>query len=96
MRPLGTFTVDASHPSLPGHFPGRPLAPGVLLLDEAAALILAACPGQRIAGYAAVRFIRPVRPGDVVQVGIDGAAFRCAVGDQAVLTGTIDLAPEPP
>ena len=25
--------VAADHPALPGHFPGRPIVPGVLLLD---------------------------------------------------------------
>ncbi|TMH30716.1 MAG: hypothetical protein E6H58_13650 [Betaproteobacteria bacterium] len=28
------FVVAADHPSLPGHFPGRPIVPGVLLLDR--------------------------------------------------------------
>jgi 3-hydroxyacyl-[acyl-carrier-protein] dehydratase len=26
--------IEADHPSLPGHFPGHPLVPGVLLLDR--------------------------------------------------------------
>jgi 3-hydroxyacyl-[acyl-carrier-protein] dehydratase len=31
---ISTLRIDASHPSLPGHFPGRPIVPGVLLLDQ--------------------------------------------------------------
>jgi len=28
------FSVPNDHPALPGHFPGRPIVPGVLLLDQ--------------------------------------------------------------
>jgi 3-hydroxyacyl-[acyl-carrier-protein] dehydratase len=31
---VSTLRIDARHPSLPGHFPGRPIVPGVLLLDQ--------------------------------------------------------------
>jgi 3-hydroxymyristoyl/3-hydroxydecanoyl-(acyl carrier protein) dehydratase len=36
MSPAAHATVlriDANHPSLPGHFPGQPIVPGVVLLD---------------------------------------------------------------
>jgi len=29
-----TVTIGAEHPALAGHFPGAPILPGVLLLDE--------------------------------------------------------------
>jgi 3-hydroxyacyl-[acyl-carrier-protein] dehydratase len=34
-RPVhrATVRIPASHPALPGHFPGRPIVPGVVLLQ---------------------------------------------------------------
>jgi 3-hydroxymyristoyl/3-hydroxydecanoyl-(acyl carrier protein) dehydratase len=28
------FTVSNNHPAIPGHFPGRPIVPGVLIIDK--------------------------------------------------------------
>ena len=99
MRPVGAFRIPASHPSLPGHFPGRPLTPGVVLLDAAFALILAQYPGQAVTGLPAVKFTRPVLPGEQVDVscaaspGGEGVrlAFACAVAGQDVLRGSMTL-----
>jgi 3-hydroxyacyl-[acyl-carrier-protein] dehydratase len=33
------FTISADHPCLPGHFPGRPIVPGVVVLDHVLAAI---------------------------------------------------------
>ncbi len=88
MRELGTFTIEASHPALEGHFPGRPIVPGVVLLDHVMAL------AGGVAGFGAVKFTRPVRPGDTVVVRVDdetvgGERFEAAVGGQTVLSGTL-------
>lgn len=93
MRPVHTFLIDPGHPALDGHFPGRPVMPGVVLLDE----VLAAA--EREAGLAPplrldrVKFTSPVLPGDTVTVLLDAVtsggtfAFACAVGDRRVLSG---------
>ena len=92
MRPAGSFTIPPQHPSLPGHFPGRPIVPGVTLLDEAAALILAAEPGRALAGFPAVRFTHPVRPGERVDVEYADECFTCNIAGRTVLSGTVSLA----
>ncbi|MBC7800134.1 MAG: beta-hydroxyacyl-ACP dehydratase, partial [Gemmatimonadaceae bacterium] len=66
MDAIGEFDIPHDHPCLPGHFPGRPIVPGVVLLDAAFALILAGHPGQRVTGLPSIKFTHPVRPGDTV------------------------------
>jgi 3-hydroxyacyl-[acyl-carrier-protein] dehydratase len=56
--------IGASHPALPGHFPGQPLVPGVLLLEEVA-LALRAWRGQRLAQVVEAKFMAPLRPDDI-------------------------------
>lgn len=55
--------IGAGHPCLPGHFPGQPVVPGVVLLDFAArALGEALGRGVRIVAIPAVKFLRPCLP----------------------------------
>jgi len=53
--------IPAEHPSLPGHFPGNPVVPGVVLLDQMASALERAGAG-RFARIAAVKFIAPLLP----------------------------------
>jgi 3-hydroxyacyl-[acyl-carrier-protein] dehydratase len=66
---IATFTISHDHPALPGHFPGRPIVPGVVVLNEAyrAALKqLGSLPA--IVGISQVKFLAPLLPGDVANV----------------------------
>lgn len=66
--------VTVNEPFFPGHFPGLPTMPGVLILEsmaQAGALILYSVDEHRgkmlyLAGAERVRFKRPVVPGDVL------------------------------
>jgi acyl-CoA synthetase (AMP-forming)/AMP-acid ligase II/3-hydroxymyristoyl/3-hydroxydecanoyl-(acyl carrier protein) dehydratase len=81
-------TIGADHPALPGHFPGRPIVPGVVLLDRIDALLRDR--GLQIAECVHVKFIEAVAPLEplALRVEIDGdlaarftihSASRCAV-----------------
>jgi 3-hydroxyacyl-[acyl-carrier-protein] dehydratase len=96
MASAGQFSVPADHACLPGHFPGRPVVPGVVLLDEAFALILAGRPGERLAAVDSVKFLVPVLPEQRVAVTWtetppDRIAFSCVVMERTVLRGRARL-----
>ncbi|HEY8682964.1 MAG TPA: hypothetical protein VIM06_07315, partial [Rhodanobacter sp.] len=56
-----TLCVEAEHPALPGHFPGHPLVPGVILLEQVA-LALRAWRGQRLVRVLEAKFVAPLLP----------------------------------
>jgi 3-hydroxymyristoyl/3-hydroxydecanoyl-(acyl carrier protein) dehydratase len=92
------FTIGAGHPSLPGHFPGNPIVPGVVILGEVVAALRAALPGLRVSGMAQVKFLAPLRPGEAVWVAIERtsdaqAQFQCCARDTVITSGTLRLVP---
>jgi len=98
MEGTASFSVPAEHPCLPGHFSSGSIVPGVVLLDEAFALILAGNPGQVVVGLPSVKFVRPVLPAQRVTVSWHETAgrriaFACAVAAQTVLHGSVLLGP---
>jgi 3-hydroxyacyl-[acyl-carrier-protein] dehydratase len=56
-----TLCIDAGHPALPGHFPGDPLVPGVIMLERVA-LAMRAWRGQRLARVLEAKFMAPLLP----------------------------------
>ena len=93
MRGTTSFTIGPEHPTLPGHFPGFPIVPGVLLLDEVLRTLEAV---DRHARWriAQAKFLKPVRPGETLALeqepGADGTVhFRVLCAGQAVAVGTL-------
>ncbi len=85
-RILALKNVSANEPHFPGHFPRRPVMPGVLILEamaQAAGILVFRTLGTKpddksvyyYAGIDNARFKRPVEPGDqlLIEVTIQGS-----------------------
>jgi len=95
MGAVTTVTIAAEHPALAGHFPGAPILPGVLLLDEMVRAV-----GQERAQDArgwrigAAKFLKPVRPGETLTLEHDALpngsiTFRISSAGQPVAHGIL-------
>jgi 3-hydroxymyristoyl/3-hydroxydecanoyl-(acyl carrier protein) dehydratase len=83
------------HPAAQGHFPGNPIIPGAVLLDETlraieAGLEVSLAPFR----IRSAKFLHPARPGDRMLIRYSRTPggeirFTCAVGETPVLTGQI-------
>lgn len=87
------WRVPVDHPAFAGHFPGRPILPGVLLLDHAVWLAQTQLGHTQGAGQIAqVKFLSPGGPGEelrfVFSRSARGAlAFAVHSGAREVATG---------
>jgi 3-hydroxyacyl-[acyl-carrier-protein] dehydratase len=60
------LTVAADHPAYAGHFPGSPVLPGVVLLDEALLALERHGRGPGRWQVATAKFLSAVRPGEAL------------------------------
>lgn len=88
------FSVPADHPSLPGHFPGRPIVPGVVLLEHVLEAIEATHgPLGAPLRLPQVKFAQPLLPGERADIQLSGEAprwrFRVLRGDTLLASGDV-------
>lgn len=91
VRPL---RFDAAHPSFAGHFPGRPIVAGVLLL-EAAATALRDWRGLAVSQVVDAKFLAPLLPGEDAElelVALDASRFRFTIrrAAETLARGTLE------
>jgi len=70
------FRIPSDDPCLDGHFPGRPLVPGVVLLERVLAAVEAGHGPLGPLRLPQVKFLRPLLPGQEAEVVLSGAAPR--------------------
>lgn len=89
--------IPANHPALPGHFPGHPVVPGVLLLDAVVqALAQHVGYATRVTGFPAVKFLAPLLPQREFEIAfsakrIGQAQFEIMADGEKLASGTVDF-----
>jgi 3-hydroxymyristoyl/3-hydroxydecanoyl-(acyl carrier protein) dehydratase len=89
-------SISSHHPSLPDHFPGNPLVPGVVLLEEVIATANQA--GYAVTGIPAARLLNPLAPDEAFLIhlsckGSKELAFRVEAEDtQSLARGRLATA----
>src|SRR5262249_18337410 len=84
-------SVAADHPALPGHFPGRPIIPGVVLLQLVETMLVQS--GYQVRECTEAKFRAPVAPAvpislevEVDQNGV--ARFVATASGSTAMAGT--------
>lgn len=94
-EPIVWRTIPAHHPALPGHFPGHPVVPGVVILSEVwDALAASAGRPVRCRGWPSVKFLAPLLPEEPFTVeleftGPEAARFTCRNSERPLASGTV-------
>jgi 3-hydroxyacyl-[acyl-carrier-protein] dehydratase len=94
-----SFTIPLNHPALPGHFPGNPVVPGVVVLDRVIRVLAAAgVPLARLRKLKQVKFIEPLLPDQeaTVTAEVSDAALSFSVtrGGRTIAKGAFDVGNE--
>lgn len=86
-KALGIKNVTANEPFFQGHFPEKPLMPGVLMVEALAQVAGLTCTieGDQnklgvFTGIDKCKFRRQVVPGDVLELHVEITAFRRGIG----------------
>jgi 3-hydroxyacyl-[acyl-carrier-protein] dehydratase len=95
VRCVAVMLIDPENTIFSGHFPGRPILPGVFMIEavgQTAAVMMAAATTQGTIGNALLaavnrfKFFKPVTPGQHVRIQ---TAKLTEVGSMAYIEGTV-------
>lgn len=94
MKHVIPLTIPADHPAYAGHFPGRPILPGVVLLDAMLAHLASAQGEHGSIQIKSAKFLSPVEPGEALTLEYEAtgpAAYRFEImaGERCAASGSV-------
>ncbi len=90
--------VPVDHPALPGHFPGHPLVPAAVLLDEIVCAVRELTLEHRVVAIEHAKFLQPIAPGapftiELARAGDGALRFSCVAGGTVAVRGVLRCEP---
>ncbi len=76
MHLIDCFQISIHHPCLPGHFPGRPIVPGVVLLEQIETTLKKQFANWEITEIAHVKFLQPVLPEERIELHLNSSKLE--------------------
>jgi len=76
MQPIDSFKIPVQHPCLPGHFPSRPIVPGVVLLEQVETILKKHITDWDIVELSQVKFLQPVLPDELIELLVDSSKLE--------------------
>ena len=97
MKPISyqlRISVPGSHPSLPGHFPGNPIVPGVVILDHVLAALQDLKGDVQLDTLPVVKFLEPIYPDEEFIITLETGdnhrfRFHCMRDDRLKVSGEL-------
>lgn len=91
--------IRGDHPTLPGHFPGAPLVPAVVILDEVLAALIEWHQDSQLIGIQTVKFLAPLQPEQAFTISLSArnehpaeVKFCCRAQDRVIVEGQLEVA----
>jgi len=88
-------TIPSDHPSLPGHFPDRPIVPAVVILDEVIGALAEWHANDCVTGIGSVKFLAPLEPDQPFLIKFlerseaGTVDFVCRIGSRNIVLGRL-------
>jgi 3-hydroxymyristoyl/3-hydroxydecanoyl-(acyl carrier protein) dehydratase len=86
------FIVNSSHPSISGHFPGNPIVPGAVIIENVIKVFSRSNDSREITSLSTVKFIKPIEVNQKVDVNFlsistELISFECVSNNVVLVLG---------